>query len=446
MEIYSNLIPNFIPILKISLAVFVNGGWLLFVMGFIYMLWRLYFVEIKHQFVHKQEWVFLNIKVPRENMVSTMAVDTVFTQMHALHSSKTFGEIYVEGADQLWYSLELVSFGGKISFIIRVPKNAKNLVEAAMYSHYPQAEISEISDYMANVKFDPETSTDIDIFGTEWKLEENDVLPIKTFSEFEHPSAEEKIIDPLANLFESLTKVAPHELFAVQILIQPLADDEWKPRGEHKVKELIGEEAEHHTGFLDILLMPFNWFAKFSYSDTFFGGGHHGHGEETKSSKNDWMSLTEVEKERVTYIQRKISKPGYRTKIRFFYMAPKDRMDLSKRGIFIGTYRPLGSSMCNKLKPDSRTWTGFTYHFSEGLEKPYIDWALKNRKRKIFKGFKDRDIHIGSPMFILNTEELATLYHFPITTKTTMAPASVEKTDIKKAQPPSNLPIADIEI
>ena len=38
---------------------------------------------------------------------------------------------------------------------------------------------------------------------------------------------------------------------------------------------------------------------------------------------------------------------------------------------------------------------------------------------------------------ILNTEEMATLYHFPITTKTTLAPSAIEKTESKKSQAPA---------
>ncbi len=446
MDGINTLVPNFAEIFKLSFWLFTRGGWILFVIGLIYMLWRLYYTEIRHQYIHKQEWIFLQIKVPRENMVSTMAVENIFAQLHALHASKTFVEKYVEGHDQLWYSLELVSLGGKISFIMRVPKNTKNLVEAAFYAHYPQAEIKIISDYLENFYYDPDITEDFDIFGTEWKLEADDVLPLRTYKDFEHPAAEETVIDPLSNMFESLTKVEPHEVFAVQIIIQPLGDDEWKGRGEAKVKELIGEEVPHQTGFLDFIMAPFNWFAHFSYRDVLLGGGHeHGH-DEPKAQKNNWMSLTESEKERVTLIERKISKPGYRSKIRFLYIAPKERMDLTKRGIFIGSYRFLGSTLTNKMKPDTnRTWTGLTYKFSKELEAPYMEHVLKIRKRRIFKGFKERDIHLGNPMFILNTEELATMYHFPITTKTTLAPSAIEKTETKKSQPPVDLPVATPE-
>lgn len=148
MELISQSLSGFTEIFGIFWLVFKNGGWLLFIWGLLYVLYKMYRGEIEHQFVHSQEWIFLNIKVPKENTTSTLAVESIFGQMHALHSSLTFAQRYVEGKIQLWYSLEIVSLGGKISFIIRAPKKMRELVEASFYAQYPNAEITEVEDYM----------------------------------------------------------------------------------------------------------------------------------------------------------------------------------------------------------------------------------------------------------------------------------------------------------
>lgn len=441
MELISQSLSGFTEIFGIFWLVFKNGGWLIFIWGLLYVLYKMYRGEIEHQFVHSQEWIFLNIKVPKENTTSTLAVESIFGQMHALHSSLTFAQRYVEGKIQLWYSLEIVSLGGKISFIIRAPKKMRELVEASFYAQYPNAEITEVEDYMQNITYDPETSP-YDLWGCEWKLLEDDVVPIKTYRDFEHPTAEEKIIDPLAGHFEALGKMAPYEFYGVQIIIQPLGDGEWKPKGERKVKELVGEEVPHETSFFDLLMAPFNWFANFS----FFGGGHGGHGhDEGNKPKNNWQFMTETEKERVTLVERKISKPGYKTKIRHLYMAPKDKFDGSKKALVIGSYRPLGTAQGNQFKPDTKkTWTALEYHISPTLEAAYMDYEVKRRKVLIFKGYKDRDIHLGNPMPIFNIEELATIYHFPITPEGSASTAPVEKIDSKKSQAPANLPVVEM--
>lgn len=415
---------------------------MLFVCALIYILWRMYFTEIKHQYILSQEWIFLHIKVPKENIVSSLAVETIFAQMHALHAGKTFPEIYVEGQGQLWYSLEIVSMGGKTSFIIRLPKRMRDVVESAFYTHYPEAEILEVEDYMKNFVYDPYNPGEYDIWGTEWKLAESDVIPIKTYKDFEHPTAEEKIIDPLANLFEGLAKMEPHEFFGIQILTEPLGDEEWKPRGESKIKELIGEEEEHEVKLSDIFMAPFNWFAKLKYKELLVPA--HGHEKPENGPKNNWLSMTEAQKQRVTLIESKIGKPGYKTKIRFLYIAPVDKFDPMKKSIMTGAYRPLGSVMTNKVRPELKyTWTAADYRFSKTLEKPFLDLKLRRRKKNMFNGYKNRDTHMGYSPFVLNTEELATLFHFPITTEGKSMVSSIDRTVSKKVQPPSDLPIGD---
>lgn len=442
------LFPNFLDILKITVIFISKGGWILFVWGMTYMLYKLYRGEIEHQFIHDQKWVFLNIKVPKNNMTSTLAVESIFVQMHALHAGLTFPQIYMEGHTQLWYSLEIVSMGGKTSFILRVPQKMQNVVEAAFYANYPDAEITEVADYMENFKYDPEDENNkYDIWGTEWKIEGDYAIPIKTYKDFEHPTAEEKIIDPLSGIFESMSKMEPHEFFGIQIIIQPVKDEDWKPHGENVIKKLTGEEVPHEVKFSDIILWPLNAFAKFSFKDAILGGGHghgHGHEESANKPKNNWMSMTEMEKERVSLVERKIGKAGYKTKMRTLYIAPKDKFDSTKRSMIVGGLRVFGSIMTNKIKPDTkRTWTRAEYKISPTLEKPFLDMEINKKKRYIFKGYKGRDIHLGLPMFIMNVEEIATLYHFPITTEARPMIASVEQTLSKKSQPPSNLPVAE---
>lgn len=446
MEAIKNALPDLMVIFRIAyLFIFQYYGWTLFVIGMMYLLWKSYLLEIQHQYVHANKNIFFQIKVPKDNLVSTLAVETIFSQLHSLHVAKTFAEKYVEGHIQLWYSLELVSMGGKVSFIIRLPERTRHVVESAIYAHYPQAEITEVADYMENFSYDPEDpNCPYEIFGTEWKLSQDQVIPIKTYKDFEHPAAEETVIDPLANFFEGMSKMEPHEFFGAQIIIQPLADEEWKPKGEQKIKELIGAEEDHKANVKDFLLKPVDKFSKFSYRETLFGSHAHAPDPQLQKQRTNWLNMTEGEKERVTLIEKKIGKPGYKTKVRFLYIAPKDKFDVSKKSILTGAYRPLGSVMTNKIRPDvGNTWTAVDYVFSRPLESPYLQWLLAYKKRNIFKGFKTRDIHIGLFMFILNTEEIATLYHFPITTKTTTVPTSIERTESKKSQPPVDLPILE---
>src|SRR6185369_11177122 len=134
MEVLISVLPNFKAIFQIAfLVLFKYYGWLLFVWGAFIMFRHEYLEEIQGQFIKGVEWVFLEVKVPKDNRVSTLAVENIFAQMHALHASVTFEDKWIQGKFQQWYSLEIISLGGHVSFILRVPKKYRHLVESAFY-------------------------------------------------------------------------------------------------------------------------------------------------------------------------------------------------------------------------------------------------------------------------------------------------------------------------
>lgn len=418
---------------------FVNGGWVLLVIAVVYMLFKLYMYEIQEQWYSQQEWVFLSIRTPKENLISTLAVEQIYAQLHAMFTTLAFPDVYLEGKFQLWFALEIVSIGGKISFIIKAPKKTKELVEAAFYAQYPGAEIAEIDDYLKNIDFNTETTPELDIWGTEYKMVANQSLPIKTYRDFEHSASEEKVIDPLKPVLETLAKMGPQEFFGIQLIISPVADDEWKPEGEAKVKELIGEKVPQKVTILGMLMAPLNAVAQFSFYNAVTGGDKKP--DTGEKQKNNLMHMTDTEKERVNLIQRKIAKPGYYFKLRNLYIAPKTVFDGNKKTIMIGAFRNFSSAFNNGFKPDTKiTWTGVPYKISPALERPYIEYEEKRRKNLFFKAYKARSKGIGNSLAVLNTEEIATLYHLPLSSGTP-APGAVQQIDSKRSQPPADLPV-----
>src|SRR5258708_17828556 len=285
--------------------------------------------------------------------------------------------------------------------------------------------------------------SEYDFFGKEWKMVEDSVIPLKTYKDFEHPSADEKVVDPLTNTIETLERIYPHEFLGLQILIQPIQNDEWEDRAHRKIKELIEEEIPHKITLSGILLFPLNWFAGLGHGG--HNGGHGGSDQEGRKQRNKWMNMNEGEKQRVTLIEGKMNKANFNSKIRILYIAPKNKFDKIRRFELIGALRHLspggGAGVQNTLKTDKRTWTKVDPLISPGLEGPYLEWETKRRKYWFLKGYKRRSVYIGSPKFLLSSEELATLYHFPITPEGGLVPAHVQSVESKKVRPPANLPI-----
>jgi hypothetical protein len=442
MSLLPELFPQLGPALVGFWVFFKDGGFLIFIILAVFLLYQYYMITIIGHWKSNLKWVYLNVKMPRENLTSLLAVEQIYSQLHAAHRSMTMAEKYIEGRVQLWYSFEIISFGGKINYIVRVPEKFRDTAEAAFYAVYPEAEITQVNDYLENFEFHPGHS-DYEIFGTELKMRTSDVLPIKTYRDLEHPSAEVKIVDPTAPLIEALTKIDPDEFLGVQIIAQPLADNEWQDKAKNKAKELLGEHVEHHES---ILARVFNFFAIFAPHNVFkaffgIGGGHDDHGghKESGAPKNNLLQMTEVEKDQVNAIQTKASKPGYLCKIRYMYLSPKEKFDRSKRVALIGAFRTLSDANKNGLKPDSKlVSTRVKYRISKTLEGPYIQHLSDFRKHHFFEGWKSRSYYIGMPQFILNSEELATLFHLPLTD--IPQAADVAKIESKKSQAPANLP------
>lgn len=417
---------------------FINGGWIIILIASTYMMAKLYMKHMQGQYIEGTKQIFYHIKVEKENLQSMLAVEQIFAQLHAIHTNFSWAERTLEGKVNLWVSAEIVSIGGKISYIVRTPQRYSHLVQSAFYAQFPSAEITEITDYMENLAHWDHHKSSWDMWGSEFILTKDWAYPIRTYKDFEHMAAEEKIIDPLAGILEALSRCEAHELMAIQVVLRPIADGEWQPHVLQKVKELKKEEV-HTATIWDYLLAPFKAIGKKTLFEVLQEAAAK-HGTEDKGYASEVMRMSEGEKKTLSGIEMKMSKTGWEAKIRAIYIAPKGQFDSPKRTALIGGFRLLSGMTTNNLKPDVKgTWTSYNYKISKALEKPYGEFVTVHKKEEFLKAYVGRSMWRGGKPLILNTEELATIYHFPLA-RTSTPP--VERIDIKRGQPPSDLPIA----
>lgn len=405
------LFPDIIYILKIVWFLFSHGGWVLFVLLTIYFLFNLYMNEIQTQNLKSIEWVLLEIKPPKDNPTSFYNAEQVFIQLHQLFDNWTFQEKYLEGKTVFTVSFEIISLGGKISYLIRAPKKQRDLVEAALYANYPNTEITEVKDYLENFHYDPEDGR-YDLFGAEFIPVKNQAFPIRTYREFESlkgPELSEIVVDPLSPLLETFTKLSSQEFYGIQVIIQPVMDNSWKEEAEKEVEKVLGEKTVVSND-----------------------------GKKSKV-KNDMMGVDEIVKQQVTAIKNKLNRPGFKTKIRLLHLGTAEQFNKNAKKLVLSPFRVFAAGNFNSFKPAFGPKKD--YRISPTLEAAYINYWVKNRKKDLFEGYKNRSNWVGEKTFILNTEELATIYHFPITTAATAQP--IESLDVKKIQPPANLPIEE---
>lgn len=375
--------------------IFTHGGWVVFVILIVYILFQIYLNEIQDNYKKSLEWVTYEIKPPKENLSSFYNAEQIFIQLHQLFDNWTFQEKYIEGKLVFWLSLEIVSLGGKISYVIKVPKKQKELVEASFYANYPHIEMNEIEDYLSRFEYDPDNEK-YELFGGEMVLTQDEVIPIRTYREFislKGPDASEKVVDPLSPLLEVFTRLSAKEFYAMQIIIKPVGDDSWRKEAEAVVAKLQGEK--------------------------------------------NFQEIDDITKLRIASIKSKLGKPGFKTKVRLLHMGVKDSFNKDAKKLFLSPFKVFNSANFNSFKlafgPKK------DYRISPTLEAPFINYWVRQKKIDIFKAFKGRSTWIGYPMYILNAEELATLFHFPLTAENVNP--SVETVNTKKIQPPSDLPI-----
>ena len=81
---------------------------------------------------------------------------------------------YWKGKEEWWMSFELVGRAGESHFYLRLPKDFQHMMESAIYGQYPEAEITEVDDYLEHF---PEVlpNKEIDLSGFEEMLTESEL-------------------------------------------------------------------------------------------------------------------------------------------------------------------------------------------------------------------------------------------------------------------------------
>ncbi len=423
------------PTLSIIADVFALGGYLFIVWLLTYA--GLHFYEEYRQElnVHKWKWVLLAVDMPAINVQTPKAVEQMFSHLAGALNTPNIAEKFHEGFKQRWFSFEIVSIGGYIQFLVRTEETFRDLVEASIYAQYPEAEVVEVEDYVEGVDGHFPSDT-VDMWGADFVLANNDAYPLRTYHDFEHSISKDTVLkDSMGAFLESFSRIGPGEQMWFQILVEPI-DNHWKEKAIDKIKEIIGDSSAGHGHgghpLLDkISSAPLKLlegigdqvFAREASS----GGDAHG-----SDAPNQIQYLTPGQKTTVEAMEKKISKIGFKTKVRALYIANKEVFRPS-RGVhaLIGAISQYNVPTSNSLVPGFGV--GANYFFKNSV--------INRKKNLLFKAYKKRKIKAGANPFVLNIEELATIWHFPMShVKTPL----VQKAVGKQAEPPPGLPIEEL--
>ena len=281
----------------------------------------------------------------------------------------------------------------EIFFYISVPKKFRSIIEKQVYSFYADAEIKQIEDY--NI-FVPDGGS----AASYMMLKRNDIFPIKTYRQLE--------ADPLSSITNALSKIPVGEGAALQFVIKP-SGNSWQRESKERMKLMQkgkGFNEQRKPSLLVKILKEFIGIIS--------AGGKSVEDQQKEEAK---VNLTPAQEETIKAVEAKSIKVGFETNIRLITSAQtKEKAET--------LLKEMENSFSQFNSPDSNSLNVKETFLNKAgfLNRTIYNFIFRNfeKKRKI----------------ILNTEELASLFHFPISTTAT---PQVKWLKAKQAPVPSDI-------
>ncbi|MBP9827767.1 hypothetical protein KBC55_01290 [Patescibacteria group bacterium] len=354
------------------------------------------------------KWITLDVKVPRDTVQTPKGMENFFSNLAGVKSGLTWRERWLIGKKQAWFSFELISQGGKISYLIRTQEKYRDIIEADLYAQYPEAQISEVPDYADELPVDY-PDEEWDVFGAEILLSKPNYLPIRTYDDFEHQGEKDnRFKDPILPLLEFFGKLRPDERLWIQIMIRPPENSDHVKAGLSFLAKIMGkEEKKAPKGTLAELGDALAGLPKELVTQTIgmdFGGG----AAAPMDKKDDFrvFKLTPADKIILDSVAEKIAKVAWEVKIRY---VAAGKMGSFRKGHFAsgmkGILQPFSSQLLNQLGMHGPSVPNDDYI--------WLAWQMPGRQKRLVSRFRNRIFDAGATPSIMNSEELATLFHFP---------------------------------
>ncbi len=312
-------------------------------------------------------------------------IEGLFSNLGVLKAEKGLQTWFMGRSDT--FALEMVLHQGRIYFYIAAPHKYRDYITEQIHAQYPDAQIDEVPDY--NI-FKPQGV----VQGVYLKFKKNNLFPLKTYKKLES--------DPLLGIANALSKAHKDDGVAVQILFRPaksgVSSQAVRVAQEMQKGKSIKEALSAHSW-----LKPLTSFLN-------------------KKSKPETMeksrSLSPLEQEAQKSIEEKASKAWLSVNIRIV-ASGEDQKEVSQ----------YLDNVVNAFGQFN------VYEFGNALEK-----VSPMRQSTLVSNFIHRIFSEKNEIF-LNTEELASLYHFPL--PQTEIP-NIHWIFSKSAPPPANIPTSGL--
>jgi hypothetical protein len=356
--------------------------WIPIVLVLSYLTWRNYKRIDRSQEVDSD---LLVLEIPKTNDKSELAAEQLFASLHGILRDKD--ELRLNNNVQEHLSFEIASVNGQIRFYVWVPRSLRSFVEGQIYSQYPSVQIRLADEDYVEHEYNHGV-----VYSSEITLINNEMLPIKTFQNFE--------VDPLAGITGALAKLEDTgEEVWIQILTRPIPDV-WHKASDRWISRLKRGRST------SITTADYTWFK--DLLQALWRPPQGGSGSSTTTRE-----LSERDKTQISEAEEKATKLGYQVKIRLVYLGESTVNARLRMQAIVGTFKQFNSTNLNGFKMSNAS-------FSK-------DAIALYKKRNFW-----------DDGYVLNIEELASVYHLPHTNVET---PNVIWASSKSAEPPTKLPV-----
>lgn len=334
-----------------------------------------------------------NEEPSKDIQASSLSAENMFSALHGLLKSDPDLQENV--------SFEMVSSGDRgIRFYVAVPSNIQKFVENQIYAQYPSAHINAVTDYTKAL-----TPQNMNYKVASLSFTKPNYYPIRSFRDLE--------VDPISSVTSAISSIYKGEEIWLQVMIRPIPDI-WQQEGFNFVNKV--REGTDPNKQRSIFGSVGEIFKKESFEIlSGVATGLFSYKEASKEVPRPALAprLGAAKETELRTIENKLTRMGFETVVRIVVAAPKeDRVDTNLRSI-----------------------TAALEQFSTSSLNSFSQEVDVNKERSLNNYISRAFAHDKS--FILNTEELATFFHFPLSHIDT---PNISWVYSRKSEPPPNLP------
>jgi hypothetical protein len=363
-----------------------------------YIAWPLWLTFIRSQFVSNIEYVTLELKPGNNTPKTAKPMELLFYSLYH-RTDITAQDVFLRGVIRVPWSFEVAATAGMVRFYVHVPLHQQAAIESRIRSEYRDIDIDIARDYSREQSFDLFSSK---LLMREFTLAKADPYPLRTYESHEHGKDRR---DVFQELLEELATVPEGEHIWMSLMVRPHQRDwghdywAWREEPVDSLHEEARDEIQKLVG-----------------------------------SAGDLRGLPAVTQETVTAIENALQKPSFDCGLRVAYTASREKWNSERANSIEHLFDRFGDHTLNSFESyDPRAQVGWPLvDIFAALPSLDMEYFLKLYRRRAFFA----PPYYGRS-FVLNTEELATMWHIPKVGRA----SALNRNRGSKLEPPENLPI-----